>query len=468
MKNEAQRFSSESVRNRLKKIEITDSLFDVVKCRLEQDIFGQEEACEAVARMVTKFESGVNDIHRPAGVLIFLGPTGVGKTEMSKALTKHLFGKFSDGNYKKIDCSEYSEPHTISRFIGSPPSYVGYGDELVIEPGFLNNRNVIVFDEIEKADPALWKMLLSVFDTGVLHARCKLGDKREIEEVSLNFSNSFIILTSNVGARQIQEKQRPGLGFLNHTVDTDVSQAAITGLLSFFADVPEFLGRIDEFIVFKHLKPEHYEQIYWKFIEELNSQLQVRLEINFSTTYELADYLIKQGVADNRYGARNIKHVIDKTLVQPLADVLASHPGIRGMIGDIDDGQVVFYDLTPELPEITPEDNREMMELEELLRVEMLMKENKIRECENKMTRYLESNPDKWVLLDKILADLNVIQGRIECPKGEEIKVTRALSLVANLSGLNSTLAPVNSDEDAQNRLINILEFYWRVTQESQ
>ena len=468
MKNEVQRFSSESIKSRLKRVDLKESFFETVKASLEKDVFGQPEACEAVARMVTRFESGVNDPEKPAGILLFLGPTGIGKTEMGKALARYLFGDDSGANFKKIDCADYSEPHTVSRFIGAPPGYVGYGDELVIEPGFLNNRNVIIFDEIEKADPALWRMLLSVFDSATLGARIDIGNN-DTEEVQLDFSKSFIILTSNVGAGRIQEEQRNKLGFLNKSTNVDLKGVAINGLTSFFSEIPEFLGRIDEFIVFNPLKKEHYEQIYWKFIGEKNDQLRVRLGVDFSTTFELADFLIKKAVADNRYGARDIRKVIKKDLIQPLADILASQPNIRGLVADLEEDKIVFYDLSPELPEIPTvlekedvEDER-LQHLIEILGVEQKMDEKRMKECELKFAKYLYENTEKSKLFNSVLGNLAIIGGKIICDKGQEQKIARALSLVANISGLSKSFVPASSNEEVEKRMVDVLEFYLRV-----
>ena len=325
----------------MRKVEVEKSYSEEVAADLAKTLFGQDEACEAVARMIVRFETGLTLPNKPAGVVMFLGPTGVGKTEMARALSRHLFGSPDSDRLKVINCAEFSEPHTISRFLGAPPSYVGYGDELLIEPDFLAKRNIIVFDEIEKADPALWKMLLSVFSAGSVTAKCDAGGKKGVREVSLNFGYSFIILTSNVGAWEIQNTGRK-LGFGNGGGNTDVGRAAMTGLTECFGRLPEFLGRIDEKIVFKQLSDEHYEQIYWKFIAELNDNL--RSKILFTTSDSLTSYLIALAVKNKEFGARDMEHTIKTVLLQPLSDVLAMEPKTDLLVGDLDDyGEIVFY-----------------------------------------------------------------------------------------------------------------------------
>jgi len=309
---------------------------------LAQTVFGQEEACMAMARMVTRLETGLVRPDRPVGVVMFLGPTGVGKTEMARALSKKLFGKADTDKLLIVNCAEFSEKHTISRILGSAPSYVGYGDDTLIDHNFLSNRNILVFDEIEKANPALWRVLLSVFASGVLNIRSRTPDGA-VGEIVLNFSNSFIILTSNVGAYEIHQSGRK-VGFPGASAaQEDVSRAAIAGLKAHFGAMPEFLARIDEMIVFKPLEDRHYEQIYWKFIDELNEAL-ADVGVYFTTSVELTRQVISLAVKNKQYGARDMEHTIKTSLLQPLADVLAIEPDTDYIVGDLDEkGEVVFF-----------------------------------------------------------------------------------------------------------------------------
>ena len=341
MKDVWKRIPSSEVRQYLKKVETGGSYSEEIADSLEETVFGQREACRALARMVARFETGLTLPNKPAGVVMFLGPTGVGKTEMAKALARHMFDDPESEQLKIIDCAEFSEAHTIYRFLGSPPSYVGYGDELIIEEEFLDGRNIIVFDEIEKADPALWRMLLSVFSTGSLSVRADNPIDKGSVETRLDFSNSFIILTSNVGAWEMQNAGNT-IGFMSEKRDEDVDRAAMGGLKKCFGNIPEFLGRIDEKIVFKPLADENYVQIYWKFISEINEFL--KSGIRFTTSDELTKHLIGLSVANKQYGARDMEHVIKSVLLQPLSDVLATEPKTTFIVGDLDEqGNIVFY-----------------------------------------------------------------------------------------------------------------------------
>ena len=153
---------SEQVKKTLVPIQADVSYTQVISKDLGKIVYGQDEACRVVGRRVAMFESGLSDPKRPMGVEFFLGPTGVGKTEMSHALAKVLFKDPNSTQLKILDCAEFHGEHTVARLIGSPPGYVGYGDEALITPTFLKNRNIIVFDEIEKADPRLHQILLGV------------------------------------------------------------------------------------------------------------------------------------------------------------------------------------------------------------------------------------------------------------------------------------------------------------------
>lgn len=344
-----QKFSGESIRGRLKKVEIDESYSDLVAESLGQCVFGQEEACRAVARIITIFEASLSDPSRPAGVVMFLGPTGTGKSEMGEAAATQLFGDNWKKHYRRIDCSDYSESHILSRFIGSPPGYVGYGDETVFNKEFLDEKNVIVFDEIEKANVALWRMLLGIFENGKLDARTGIGDGDTAEE-ELKFTNSLIILTSNAGAEQMQESQRVGLGFINKNKAVDVKNAAMSGLKQHFSQIPEFLGRVDEFVVFKALEKDTYIKIYWKFVQEI-SELMANVGVYFTTTNELAEHLVEKAVKSGEYGARDIRHVLHQELVLTLADLVTSNTKVKGVVADVEGDKVVFFDLTEEMEE---------------------------------------------------------------------------------------------------------------------
>jgi ATP-dependent Clp protease ATP-binding subunit ClpC len=185
-------------------VESEDEMTLWVKQILEETVYGQPEACLDVAHAITRTISGLSDPNRPGYVGLYLGEPGVGKTEMGTAIAKVLDPKYWEERLKVIDCNMFQQSHDIQRFLGAPPSYVGYGDETFITKEFLNQPNVLVFDEIEKAHPALHKLLLRIMDKGKLDINEQEEDLMyEGELLGLNFSNSFIIMTSNIGSEEI-------------------------------------------------------------------------------------------------------------------------------------------------------------------------------------------------------------------------------------------------------------------------
>ena len=350
-KEDLLKIQSENVRRSVeqgffRKLEVDQSLVADIKASLEQTVYGQEEACEAMARCIARHETGLNNPTRPLAVLFYLGGTGVGKTEMCRALSHHLFNGEGE-NLKIINCSELGDSHTIYRFLGAPPGYVGYGGHVLIHPDDLLGRNVIVFDEIEKAHPAIYEMLLSVIDTATLTVRTSLANPlgfSQVTEVNLDFSNSYIIFTSNVGAREINRKP---IGFSRVEEKSDIKGVALGALRKHFEFIPEFLGRMDEFIVFGHLKEEHYLKIFWKFLNEVNVNSAQRMAgFPFITvTTELAEYLTRKAIGSGNYGARDLRRVFNTDLLQPLSDVITQVLPGGAVIGDLENGKVVFYDL---------------------------------------------------------------------------------------------------------------------------
>lgn len=325
--------------------------------KLSDTVFGQEQACQALARRVTIFESGLNDSNRPLGVEMFLGPTGVGKTEASHALAKHLFGDRDSEQLKIIDCAEFAQGHSIHRLVGSPPSYVGYGAETLITQDFLAKRNIIVFDEIEKAHPDLHRLLLGVMEDGRLRTTVRGGQE------TLDFANSLIIMTSNVGARELDDAKhdKGNIGFDTGGVKTrqEASEIATNALKQAFA--PEFINRIDDVIVFKDLEDHHFDRIFYKFITEINDDLASKDIYSpfIGATQEFKDYIISR--VDKQYGARDMRRQIDRELLEKLADVfMGMELSSQVVIADRDpqDNQTYFYtDHVPLLREEVQEEN---------------------------------------------------------------------------------------------------------------
>ena len=241
---------------------------------------------KAVADAVIRARAGIKDPNRPIGSFIFLGPTGVGKTELAKTLAEVLFDDVK--NMIRIDMSEYMEKHTVSRLIGAPPGYVGYdeGGQLT-EAVRRHPYSVILFDEIEKAHPDVFNALLQVLDDG----RLTDGQGR-----SVDFKNTLIIMTSNIGSQRIMEAKE--------TMD---SEAVRQLLLTRFR--PEFLNRVDDIVTFKALQPDQIKDIVKLILKELGDRVNKQLEIKLTCTDEAAALLAKEGF-DPQFGARPLKRLI--------------------------------------------------------------------------------------------------------------------------------------------------------------
>ncbi len=288
---------------------------------LKRRVVGQTEPVRLVSEAVLRARSGINDPNHPIGSFIFLGPTGVGKTELARALAEALFD--SEDNMVRIDMSEYMEKHSVSRLIGAPPGYVGYDEggrltEAVRRKPFC----VVLFDEIEKAHPDVFNTLLQVLDDGRLtdsHGR------------TVNFRNTIVIMTSNIGSGHIIDSISAGQGVDEHTRDRVFAE-----LRSVFR--PEFLNRIDEVILFGSLSQEDLAQIVDIQLERLRARLTDR-RITISLTDSAKKFLAKRGY-DPIYGARPLKRFLQKTLETELAKRIIS--------GSIADGDAVTVDVREE------------------------------------------------------------------------------------------------------------------------
>jgi ATP-dependent Clp protease ATP-binding subunit ClpC len=275
---------------------------------LHERIVGQDEAVAAVSKAIRRARAGLKDPRRPAGSFIFLGPSGVGKTELSKALAEFLFG--SEDSLISLDMSEYMEKHTVSRLIGSPPGYVGFDEggqltELVRRKPY----SVILFDEIEKAHPDVFNVLLQILEEGRL---------TDAQGRKVDFKNSIVIMTSNLGARDIAKKRT--LGFTLTTGDGlayDDLKDRVTGELKKLFR-PEFLNRVDEVIVFHDLSSEEIEQIVDLMIDRLREQL-IGQGIGIALTEEARAFLAKAGF-DPALGARPLRRAIQRNVEDPLSE----------------------------------------------------------------------------------------------------------------------------------------------------
>jgi len=283
---------------------------------LHERVIGQDEAVDAVADAVIRARSGLKDPKRPIGSFIFLGPTGVGKTELARALAQSLFD--SEENMVRIDMSEYMEKHTVSRLLGAPPGYVGYeeGGQLT-EAVRRKPYSVILFDEIEKAHHDVFNALLQILDDGRL---------TDAQGRTVDFKNTVIIMTSNIGGEQLLE------GIKDGKIPDDVRQNVLAALRVNFR--PEFLNRVDEIVVFKPLSLEEIEKIVDLLLDQLRKRLGER-EIKLELTEPARKHLAKNGY-DPVYGARPLKRYIQRELETRLGRKIIS--------GEIPDNSTVLVD----------------------------------------------------------------------------------------------------------------------------
>lgn len=271
---------------------------------LHQRVVGQEQAVSAVADAILRARAGIKDPNRPIGSFIFLGPTGVGKTELARALAEVLFA--NERNMIRIDMSEYMEKHAVSRLVGAPPGYVGYdeGGQLT-EAVRRNPYSVILFDEIEKAHHDVFNIMLQILDDG------RLTDS---QGRTVDFKNSVIIMTSNVGSQEILNFQRQEI------TDYEVMKAAVVNLLPQYFR-PEFLNRIDEIVVFHALGLTQLQEITDLLLSRLNKRLSDTAGFNLTWTPQALAYLAQKGY-DPSYGARPLKRLIQQEVETPLSRLL--------------------------------------------------------------------------------------------------------------------------------------------------
>jgi len=304
--------------------------------KLHERVVGQDEAITAVADAIRRSRAGLNDPRKPIGSFIFLGTTGVGKTELAKALADYLFD--DESLMTRIDMSEYQEKHTVSRLIGAPPGYVGYeeGGQLT-EAVRRKPYSVVLLDEIEKAHPDVWNILLQVLDDGHLTD----GKGRVV-----NFKNTIIIMTSNIGSQLIQDAFED---VTEQNVDKALERAKIEVMNLLRQTIrPEFLNRVDEIIMFKPLMRKEITGIVQIQLNHLRDLVAKNgIDLRFSN-YAL-EYLAEQGF-DPQFGARPLKRLIQKEIINPLSKRILAGDVDKGkpVMVDVFDGVVVFRNETPE------------------------------------------------------------------------------------------------------------------------
>jgi ATP-dependent Clp protease ATP-binding subunit ClpB len=299
---------------------------------IQKRVIGQNEAVLKIADAVRRSRTGIADPNRPIGSFLLLGPTGVGKTELSKALAEFMFD--DENALIRVDMSEYMERHSVSKIIGAPAGYVGFE-----EGGNLTEKvrhrpySVLLFDEVEKAHPEVFNVLLQVLDNG--HLTDAKGRK-------VNFKNSIIILTSNIGAQYIDRMSR--MGFSIDTTDVGMYDHAKSKVMDSLKDFfrPEFLNRLDEIILFNILTPEVVKEIAKLQIDIVVKRLNLK-EIELAITEEVIDWLAKEGY-DPHYGARPMKRLIQNKILTPVASMIVTN-GVRegGVVSvSMKNGEIVF------------------------------------------------------------------------------------------------------------------------------
>ncbi len=292
--------------------------------RLHQRVVGQDEAVAAVSNAIRRARAGLQDPNRPLGSFLFLGPTGVGKTEMARALAEFLFD--DEHALIRIDMSEYQEKHTVSRLIGAPPGYVGYDEAgQLTEAVRRRPYAVVLFDEIEKAHPEVLNVMLQLLDDG----RLTDGKGRTVD-----FKNTVVIMTSNLGSHYLTERTSEA------TIPEGVRRQVMDALRAHFR--PEFLNRIDETILFHPLSREHLASIIEIQARHLLKRLEDR-KVHVELTDAARDLLVREGY-DPAYGARPLKRTIQRLVLDPLARLVLEGEFREGdtVIIDADGGTLVF------------------------------------------------------------------------------------------------------------------------------
>jgi ATP-dependent Clp protease ATP-binding subunit ClpC len=306
---------------------------------LKGSVIGQDEAIEKVVKSIQRNRAGLKDPNKPIGTFIFLGPTGVGKTQLAKVLAKYLFESFD--NLIRVDMSEYMEKFSVSRLVGAPPGYVGYeeGGQLT-EKVRRKPYSVVLLDEIEKAHPDVFHILLQVLDEGILTD--SLGRR-------VDFKNTIVIMTSNIGTRQLKDFGQ-GVGFSTNAKASQINEYAKgviqNSLKKTFA--PEFLNRIDDVVLFNTLTKEHISQIINIELKGLYDRIHT-LGYKVTLTDEARDFIIDRGY-DIQFGARPLKRAIQKYLEDPMAEVIIKaniNEGDNIMIGFDKEKQEIKIDVEP-------------------------------------------------------------------------------------------------------------------------
>ena len=318
--------------------------------KLSGFIVGQERAVRRMSGLFQIYLAGMNNPSRPVGTMLFLGPTGSGKTRVVEAAAQVLFG--DPHSVVKIDCAEFQHSHEIAKLIGSPPGYLGHRETSPM----LTQENLdkahtedtkltfVLFDEIEKASDSLWQLLLGILDKATL----TLGDNRRVD-----FSRTVVIMTSNLGAREMSEMISGGIGFApsktgraqeDNEIDTKIYRTALEAAKRKFS--PEFMNRIDKVVVFRSLKEHHLRQILDIELNSVQSRIteSAGTKFIFECTDAAKEFLLNEGI-DLKYGARHLKRAIERFLVYPLSNLVATE--------QVETGDLVLIDFDADGDKLT-------------------------------------------------------------------------------------------------------------------
>ncbi|MDP7645285.1 MAG: ATP-dependent Clp protease ATP-binding subunit, partial [Anaerolineales bacterium] len=309
-----------------------------MEAALHKRIVGQDDSIESISRAIRRARAGLKDPHRPIGSFVFLGPTGVGKTELTKALAEFLFG--SEEALIQLDMSEFMERHTVSRLIGSPPGYVGYEDAGQLTEAIRRRPySIVVFDEVEKAHPEAHNILLQIMEEG--HLSDAKGKK-------VDFRNALIVMTSNVGAELI--RKQTDFGFQGPRESEAKADHEYTEMRKKLTDAlreifrPEFLNRVDETIVFRSLSKEEIGEIVDLELDKVGRRLAAR-NLQFEVAAAAREFLADEGY-DPEYGARPLRRVIQRRVEDALSDMLLASPVAAGIVTiDLDDSEAITVDI---------------------------------------------------------------------------------------------------------------------------
>ncbi len=313
--------------------------------KLTDRIVGQERAVRRMSGLFQIYLAGMNNPSRPIGTMLFLGPTGSGKTRVVEAAAEVLFGE--PHSVVKIDCAEFQHSHEIAKLIGSPPGYLGHREtspmltQENLDKAHTDDTKLtfVLFDEIEKASDSLWQLLLGILDKATL----TLGDNRRVD-----FSRTIVIMTSNLGAREMSDMISGGIGFApgktgkgqeDNEIDTKIYRTALEAAKRKFS--PEFMNRIDKVVVFRSLKEHHLREILKIELRDVQARIteSAGTKFVFECTDPAKEFLLKEGI-DLKYGARHLKRAIERFLVYPLSNLVATE--------QVETGDLVLVDFDGE------------------------------------------------------------------------------------------------------------------------